>query len=200
VTVSTGDDGPRYYPQSGPAGGYQPYQPPRPDMSEPDQYAYSPYQPGAFEPAPPTLRRPGTVIGALVVLVLSALPFLVFGVAGLFVPITQDMFPPELGLDALLTQYNVSFAEFLQAVRLIVGLVAVLALAYIGCAVAAFLGSRGGRIGVTVLTVIFVGFLLLNVVGAGSATAVVLVPALLAVLGVVLLFLRPSADWFASRR
>lgn len=215
VTVSTGSqgEGPRYYP-SGPSTGQYPQYPqnPYPQGASPagapyggaaqsGQFAYSPYSqdpaPAAEEPR--EVRRPATMIGALVLLVLSAVPFLVFGVLGLFVPISQDMFPPELGLDAMLTQYNVSFDQFLQAVRLLLALVAVLALVYIGMAVAAFAGKAWGRVAATALTVLFCGFLLLNL-GGGGSSLIVLAPVVLAVAGVVLMFLRPSADWFAARR
>jgi hypothetical protein len=226
VTVSTGsqgDEGPRYYP-SGPSTGRYPQYPqnPYPQGSAPadapqgaqhpadrssgtqytgGQYAYSPYAqaPTPSVDEPRRVRRPATMAGALVLLVLSALPFLVFGVLGLFVPISQDMFPPELGLDALLTQYNVSFDQFLQAVRLLLALVAVLALVFIGLAVAAFAGKAWGRIATTVLTVLFCGFLLLNL-GGGGSSLVVLAPVVLAVAGVVLMFVRPSAEWFAGLR
>lgn len=215
VTVSTGSqgEGPRYYP-SGPSTGQYPQYPQNPypqgassagapygGAPQSGQYAYSPYSqdpaPAAEEPR--QVRRPATMIGALVLLVLSAVPFLVFGVLGLFVPISQDMFPPELGLDAMLTQYNVSFDQFLQAVRLLLALVAVLALVYIGMAVAAFAGKSWGRVATTALTVLFCGFLLLNL-GGGGSSLVVLAPMVLAVAGVVLMFLRPSAEWFAARR
>ncbi|MCE3553205.1 hypothetical protein LWC33_17295 [Pseudonocardia sp. RS11V-5] len=217
-TGSQGDEGPRYYP-SGPSTGQYPQYPqnPYPQGTSPagapqgdqhpagqytgGQYAYSPYAqaptPSADEPR--RARRPATMAGALVLLVLSALPFLVFGVLGLFVPISQDMFPPELGLDAMLTQYNVSFDQFLQAVRLLLALVAVLALVYIGLAVAAFAGKAWGRVAVTVLTVLFCGFLLLNL-GGGASSLIILAPVVLAVAGVVLMFVRPSAAWFAGLR
>jgi hypothetical protein len=215
VTVSTGSqgEGPRYYP-SGPSTGQYPQYPQNPypqgaspagepygGASQSGQYAYSPYSqdPAPTPDEPRAVRRPATMIGALVLLVLSAVPFLVFGVLGLFVPISQDMFPPELGLDAMLTQYNVSFDQFLQAVRLLLALVAVLALVYIGLAVAAFAGRSWGRIATTALTVLFCGFLLLNL-GGGASSLVVLGPVVLAVAGVVLMFLRPSAEWFAARR
>jgi hypothetical protein len=223
VTVSTGSqgEGPRYYPSGPSTGQYAQYPQnpyphggpqgaPAPNTPGGDpptgqftggQYAYSPYSQGPAPTAgePRVARRPATMVGALILLVLSAVPFLVFGVLGLFVPISQDMFPPELGLDAMLTQYNVSFDQFLQAVRLLLALLAVLALVYVGLAVAAFAGRSWGRIAVTVLTVLFCGFLLLNV-GGGGSSLIVLAPVVLAVAGVVLMFLRPSADWFAAKR
>ncbi|GAA1868314.1 hypothetical protein GCM10009836_55990 [Pseudonocardia ailaonensis] len=214
-TPSDPSDQPRYDPYSGgPSSGQYAQYPQNPYGSgssgnpygyqQPQPYAYSPYgqqpSPGAFDPEPEVVPRPGAMVGALILLVLSALPFLVFGVLGLFVPITQSQFPTELGLDALLTQYNVTFDQFLQAVRLIVALVAVLALVYILFAALAFGGRNWARIASTVLTVIFAVFLLLNIAGAGVASALVLAPVVLSVLGVVLMFVRPSARWFASRR
>jgi hypothetical protein len=219
VTVSTGSqgEGPRYYP-SGPStgeyaqypqnpyphGGPQGAPPPgTPHAGAPQtgQYAYSPYSqgPAPADAEPRQVRRPATMVGALILLVLSAVPFLVFGVLGLFVPISQDMFPSELGLDAMLTQYNVSFDQFLQAVRLLLALVAVLALVYVGIAIAAFAGKSWGRVTATALTALFCGFLLLNV-GGGGSSLIVLAPVVLAVAGVVLMFLRPSAEWFAAKR
>lgn len=215
VAVSTGSqgEGPRYYPSGPSTGQYAQYpQNPYPQGAppagsphagppQPGQYAYSPYSqvPTPSLDDPREVRRPATMVGALVLLVLSALPFVVFGVLGLFVQISEQMFPPELGLDAMLTQYNVSFDQFLQAVRLLLALVAVLALVYIGIAVAAFAGRSWGRVAVTALTVLFCGFLLLNI-GGGASSLVILVPVVLALGGVVLMFVRPSAEWFAARR
>ncbi|WP_345384612.1 hypothetical protein [Pseudonocardia yuanmonensis] len=227
--MSTGNqgEGPRYYPSGPSTGQYAQYPqnpyphggaqgvPPGGDPQAGQhggqhqsgqypggQFAYSPYAeaspPGDAEPR--QVRRPGTMVGALVLLVLSAVPFLVFGVLGLFLPISKDMFPPELGLDAMLTQYNVTFDQFLQAVRLLLALVAALALVYMGLAVAAFAGRSWGRVAVTALTVLFCGFLLLNLGGGGASSLLVIAPVVLAVAGVVLMFVRPSANWFAARR
>ena len=206
VGVTTGDqpEGPRYYPSGSPSAGssgqYAQYPQNPYGATSGNPYPYTPYSPSAFEPEPPKPKRPGAVVGAFVLLVLAALPFCVFGVFGLFVPITQDMFPAELGLDALLQQYNVSFDEFVQSVRLIIAVVAVLSLLYIGLAAAALAGKNWGRIAVTVLTVLFGGFLLLGLGSGGSATLAALAPIVLSVAGVVLLFRRRSSEWFASRR
>jgi hypothetical protein len=217
-TPSDPSDQPRYDPYSGgPSSGQYAQYPQNPygtgssgtpygyQQQAPQPYAYNPYGqqqpgPGAYDPEPEAVRRPGAMVGALVLLVVSALPFLVFGVLGLFVPITQAQFPAELGLDALLTQYNVTFDQFLQAVRLIVALVAVLALVYIVFASLAFGGRNWARIATTVLTVIFAAFLLFNMAGAGSASILVLAPVVLSVAGVVLMFVGPSGRWFASKR
>ncbi|WP_181782519.1 hypothetical protein [Pseudonocardia pini] len=201
--MSTGDqgDGPRYYPSGPSSGQYSQYpQNPYGPGATGDPYAYTPYaqQPAGLPPVPAApARRPGTVIGAFVLAVLSALPFLVLGVLGMAVPITEDMFPAELGLPAMLTQYGVSFDQFLQAVRLMLALIAVLAVVYVALAAAAFARRGWGRVAVTVLTVLFDLFLLLNVGGAGSGAAIVLLPVLLSAAGVALLYVRPSAAWFA---
>lgn len=198
--VSTGDEGPRYHPPVS-SGQYAQYpQNPYGPNSTGNPYPYTPYAQAPVPAAPPQpARRPGTVVGGYVLLLLAALPFLVLGVLGAFVTITRDMFPAELGLDALLTQYNVGFDQFVQALHLLMALMAVLALVYVALASAAFAGRRWGRIAVTVLTALFDLFLLLNIGGGGAAGLVFVAPLLVSVAGVVLLHVRPSAAWFAAR-
>lgn len=223
VSTQSGEPGeqqesPRYQPYAnGPSSGQYAQYPQNPYGAgssgnpygygqQPQPYAYSPYgqqfTPGQADPEPEVVRRPGAMVGSLVLLVLSALPFLVFGVLGLFVPITPAQFPAELGLDGLLAQYDVTFDQFLQAVRLILALVAVLSLLYVLFAGFAFGGRNWARIASTVLTVLFAGFLLLNIgsAGTGLSTLVVLAPVIASVAGVALMFVPASARWFASRR
>ncbi|WP_346270963.1 hypothetical protein [Pseudonocardia sp.] len=191
------------YPQS------QPYA--APQHAPPQQAGYGgPDVSGGWAPSPAGMvaepeapRRPGSVALGMVLMILAALPFLILGVAGTTVPLTRDMFPPELGLDGLLAQSALTFEQLVAAVRVLLAFIALLALAYIVLAVVAFTGRNWARVTATVLTAVFSVVMLLNlpgVLGDPSALAVVLAPAVLGIAGVLLMRTPPASAWFASRR
>jgi hypothetical protein len=139
----------------------------------------------------------------MVLMIIAALPFLIGGIAGTTVPLTRDLFPPELGLDALLAQSALTFEQLVEAVRVLLALIALLALAYMVLAVVAFTGRNWARVTVTVLTAVFSVVMLLNlpgVLGDPLALAVVLAPVVLGIVGVLLMRSAQASAWFASRR
>ncbi|MCW0215668.1 MAG: hypothetical protein OJJ54_20115 [Pseudonocardia sp.] len=229
---STGPSTGRYaqYPQNpyGPgAGGWQnPPQPHQPQTYQPQTYQPQPHQPqtppppnppgygtdvyGGWSPPSPApeaepaaVRRPGSVLAATIVLIVAALPFLVGGITAMTVPLTQDLFPPEVGLDALLAQSGLTFDQLVEGLRVLFALVALMAVAYIAFALVAFTGRNWGRIAVTVLTALFAVVMLLNapgLLGSPLTLLVVLAPVVLGIVGVILLRGAPASAWFAARR
>lgn len=202
--MSTGDEGPRYHPQ-GSTGQYAQYpQNPYAAGAPQNPFPYTPYSQAPTPPAPSgpaaPMRRPGTVVAGVALVIVSALPFVVLGVLSLFVPLTQaDLeaaLPPDFGLTQTLADAQISFDQLLQALRLMFALVTLLALVYVALALTALTGRRWARTVVTVLTGIFAVFLVLNL-SVSAAGLIVAVPLLLSVAGVVLLHRRPSAEWFA---
>ena len=208
--MSTGDEGPRYYPNGPSSGQYAQYPqnpygsvaPQNGNQNRPENpYPYTPYSqdPTPAEPREP-VRRPGTVVAGVALLVVSALPFVVLGVLSLFVPLTQaDLeaaLPPGFNLAQTLADGQISFEQLLEALRLMFALITLLAVAYVALSLTALTGRRWARTVVTVLTAIFAVFLVLNL-SASAAGLIVAVPLVASVAGVVLLHRRPSAAWFA---
>ncbi|GAA4557358.1 hypothetical protein [Pseudonocardia xishanensis] len=200
--MSTGDEGPRYYP-NGPSSGQYAQYPQNPYASGAPQnpFPYTPYSQAPTPPAPPEpVRRPGTVVLGVVLLVVSALPFVVLGAMSLFVPLTQAdieaALPPDFNLAQTLTDAQITFDQLLQALRLIFALVTLLSLVYVALALTVLTGRRWARTVVTVLTVLFALFLVLNI-SASAAGLIVALPLVLSVAGVVLLYRRPSTEWLA---
>jgi hypothetical protein len=199
-----------YGPQAG--GWYGAPQQPYPQPYAPPQQAgyggtdvyggWSP-PPAGMVAEPEAPRRPASVALGMVLMILAALPFLILGIAGMTVPLTRDMFPPEIGLDGLLAQSTLTFEQLVQAVRVLLAFIALLALVYIVLAVVAFIGRNWARVTATVLTAVFSVIMLLNlpgVLGDPSALAVVLAPVVLGIAGVLLMRTPPASAWFASRR
>lgn len=156
------------------------------------------------------VRRPGSVVLALILFILSALPYLIFGaIFAIFAGNAVNALPPE----ALTPFQNAGIdpATFLLAAGLVF---VVPALIYILLAILAFRGSNGGRIAVTVLTVIFVlgvvGLVVAGLTGAASAggtlsldvtsSLILFGPAVLAVIGVILLFGGAANRFFRGPR
>lgn len=204
-----------YGPQAG--GWYGAPQQPYPQPYAPPQYAppqqagyggtdvyggWSP-PPAGMVAEPEAPRRPRSVALGMVLMILAALPFLILGILGTTVPLTRDMFPPELGLDALLAQSALTFEQLVDAVRVLLAFIALLALAYIVLAVVAFTGRNWARVTATVLTAVFAVVMLLNlpgVLGNPSALVLVLAPVVLGIAGVLLMRSAQASAWFASRR
>jgi hypothetical protein len=175
-----------------PAGGGYPYNP----------YA-SQYPAGLDDAGPSPAPRPGIMVLSLVLLILSALPFLVGGVLLLLLQLDADTFPPEFGVDEALADAQLTFDTFLSAIRVVGAIMLVLALLYVTFAVLAFVGRNWARIVLTVMSVLFTLLLLLAVVG-GASDPVSLIFTLLVlgavVAGTVLLYLRASNQFFANPR
>ena len=193
-------------------------QPPyaQPPYSPPQQAGYNPYGQGpATRPAVPHLgapaewtapparrKRPAVMILSLALLILAALPWLVGGIAFVVLPINA-----QAGIDSgTLAGSPLAGYTADQITALVRGGAAVpivLGVVYIVLAVLAFLGRNWARIVLTVLTAIFAVVLVLSLVlGILAGSDQLLIVALVAVpvVGVVLMYLRPSSAWFAEAR
>jgi hypothetical protein len=150
------------------------------------------------------VTRPGIMVLALVLLILSTVPFLAFGAVLLVVPLDASAFPPELGLEEQLQQAGLTTETFISALRVGAAFVLALALLYILFAVLAFMGRNWARI---VLTIMTVGFTLLLLAGAltgasGDAGSLLffLVVVAASVGGTIMMFLPASSQWFQRAR
>jgi hypothetical protein len=217
--VSTPGDGPQYNPYGQPGqyrAGQQPgqytsgppqgqgYPQPYPAPGQPPHGGYDPYGGAAassWEKAEPEpVKRPGLMVPALVLMVLAALPFLVGGVAALFTVTVNDI-PAEVLDDARVVAAGGTPALILQALQLLLGLMAVVALGYLLLAVLAFRGRNWARIVLAVLTAGFVLLLLTGLVGGGVAGGVLgfVVFLLVATVGGVAILFTPDANRFFAR-
>lgn len=190
------------YGQQGPYGS-QPY---GSSYNYAAQPAYSPY--GTSQPYPAGLddrgvdgaSRPGIMVLSLVLLILSALPFLLVGALALILA-TPDVIPPEVLNDPRFAEQGLTPELIVSAARVGGGIIAGLALLYVIFAVQAFRGRNWARVLVTVMTIGFALMLLLGLFGgtasdAGSLVFLVLVLAA-SVGGTVLMFMPAAAKFFA---
>jgi hypothetical protein len=200
--------GPSPYSQA-PAGG------PADPAAEPP-YVYNPYgnfpYPASYpsspaglgpEPVLPPPRRPGSLHLALLLIVLSALPYLLVGLlAVLGAGQAAAALPPED-----LTQIQELGVDLEQLVR-VTGLVLVaIALVYLLLGVLAWTGRRWARGLLTAMTAGFVLMLAASLFGTvaqgllnADSLLILVVPLVLAVAGVGLMFGSAARDWFARRR
>ena len=189
----TGDGGPAEPPYV-----YNPYG----NYPYPASYPTSPAGLGPEPVLPP--RRPGSLHLALLLVVLSAVPYLLVGllaVAGAGQAATA--LPPE---DlAQLQQLGIDLA---QVIRITGFVMLAVALGFVLLGVLAWGGRRWAR---ALLAATAAGFALMvvtSVVAAGSqglaldaaSVAVLAVPLILALAGVGLMFAPAARDWFARRR
>ena len=196
---------------SGQPGAYGPYgQQPGPYVpygSQYGQYAYTPYgtpypaglDDGGLEPA----ARPRIMVLSLVLLILSALPFLAFGAVLLLLPIDANTIP-QVDIQGQLAEAGITIETLVSVLRVFGAIALVLALLYVTFAVLAFLGRNWARIVLTIMTAGFALLLLAGVAGGGasdpsSLTFLLLVLAA-AVGGTVILFLPDANRFFAGPR
>ncbi|MCO1656760.1 hypothetical protein [Pseudonocardia humida] len=182
-----------------------------PAYGQQEPYAYSPYANqgpagtgGADQPAP--VRRPGLLVLSLVLLVLSALPFLIGGLVFLVVAIdVQEIVAllPTIDPNGQLAAAGITPEQILDIVRTAGGIVAAMAAIYVLFAVLAFTGRNWARIVVAVLTTGFGLLLLAGLVqgaSAGSGSGLSMAVLAASVAGTVLMFVPASQQYFASRR
>lgn len=177
---------------------YNPY-------GQPGQYAGSPYGTGAAGLGPDEktpVARPGIMVLALVLLILSTLPFLLIAAMGLAVPVDLSALPPEY--EQQLQQAGVSPEMAVSALRGVGVVILVLALLYILFAVLAFLGRNWARIVLTIMTVGFTLLMLAGTLGGAAGDTGSLLFLLLivgaSVGGTIIMFLPEPSRWFARRR
>jgi hypothetical protein len=150
------------------------------------------------------VARPGIMVLSVVLLILSALPFLAGGALLLMLPLDLSAIPPEFGLDQQLAEAGLTPEMFVSGIRAVAGFILVLALLYVLFAVLAFLGRNWARITLTIMTV---GFTLLMLSGtlsgaAGDTGSMVILLAIVAasVGGTIILFLPEPGRYFSGAR
>lgn len=192
-------------PGDGPTGGpaeppyvYNPYG----NYPYPASYPMSPAGLGREPVQPP--RRPGSLHLALLLVVLSAVPYLLIGLFGVVgAGQTTAALPPED--QAQLQQLGVDLA---QVIRITGFVILAVALGFLLLGVLAWGGRRWAR---ALLAATAAGFTLMvvaSLVAAGSqglpldaaSGAVLAAPLILALAGVGLMFAPAARDWFARRR
>jgi hypothetical protein len=181
-------------------------------------YVYNPYgnvsYPATYPSAPAGLggapdamlpaRRPGSMHFALLLMVLSTLPYLLFGlVAVLGARTAAEAIPPDQ-----LSQFEELGIDLEQFVRLTGIALLGIAVVFLLLAILAWSGRRWARALVAAMTVGFALMVVASVAAAGSqgvpvdAASLLLlaVPVVLAVVGVTLMFGRGARDWFSRPR
>ena len=172
-------------------------------MSTPDPYAYSPY--GARYPAPPhhgpIVRKPRLLVVAAVLMVLAALPFVLFGVLFLAAPV--DALAQEVLASPTMQQAGATQALVVSAMRMLGGVILAVAVLYLVFGFLAFAGRNWARIAVAVLTVGFAFLLIAALVASGGAvdTIALAVGLLALILGAAAILFSPGVNaWYAARR
>ena len=163
-------------------------------MSAPDPYAYSPY--GKPYPALPEhlpgVRRPRLLVVAPVLMVIAALPFLLFG--ALFVAAPVDAIAQEVLASPSMQQAGATKELVVSAMRILGGIV---------FGFLAFGGRSWARIAAAVLTGGFALLLVAGIVASGGAvdTITLAFVLLLLIVGAVAILFSPGANaWYAARR
>jgi hypothetical protein len=198
--------------------GQQPYGgPPGSPPTEPP-YVYNPYGnfaypssypspagSGAEAAAPP--KRPGSMHLALLLVVVSAVPYLFGGlvaVAGAG-QAAAALSPENI---AQLGQLGISVEQFTQVMQLTGGLLLAVGLAYVLLGVLAWTGRRWARglLGATTVGFVLMAVAFVLVAGShglaegGVSVLVLAIPLAVALAGVGLMFGGAARDWFARRR
>ncbi len=169
------------------------------------QYPYpygSHYPAGVGDAGGQPAKRPAEMHVSLVLLILSALPALVF--SGLF------LVAISLGAAEFRRQFGGrlptggTIESLFAVIVVVVGLVLVLAILYLVFSVVAYRGRNWARIVVTIFTGVFDAMLLLGLVQGGTgdpiALALVLGVIVFSVVGVILLNTKRSSAFIASAR
>jgi hypothetical protein len=189
----------QYGGQPGQYGQPQQYNP----YGQPGQYAGTPFGGEAAGLGPDDggrVSRPGLMILSLVLLILSALPFLAAGALLLAAPLDASTIPPEY--EEQLAQAGLTAETAVSAVRWFAGGILLLAVLYVLFAVLTFLGRTWARIVLTIMTVGFTLLLLASMFTGAAADGGSLVFILLVVAasvgGTVITFLPEPSRWFRS--
>lgn len=139
----------------------------------------------------------------LVLLLAAALPFMPMSVAALVTPVEESSLNqagvPEAELEAMMAQAGMTFEELVGLVRVMGGVVLVLALMYAVLAVVAFRGAARARLALAVLTGLN-GLPLLLITAASPASLFGMLTVAVAAVGVVQLYSRPATQWYVARK
>ena len=163
----------------------------------------SPYPAGLDQGHAAPTPRPGIMVLGLVLMILASVPFLFGGLVGLLTPIDASAIPPGVLDDPQLVAAGATPELLISLVRVVAGVVVVIALVYLLFAVLAFRGRNWARILVTVLSVGFVLLLAASLAGgttSGGLLGFVGFMAVAVVGGVVVLFLPDSNRFFSAPR
>lgn len=196
-----GDQGPTPPGGPSPSTGY-PYNPHNPYGGY-GGHGADQYPAGLDHTTPPAAPRPAALVAGLVLMILAALPFLLFGALFLLLPFDASTIPPELLDNPQVAAAGVTPEALVSLLRTAGGILLALSLLYIGFAVLAFTGRSWARILVTVMTTGFSVMLLLGMASGGAAdvasAVLILLPIVLSVGGLTLFFLGSSNRYFATR-
>ena len=201
--------------QYGQPYGQAPYAGPAGDAPTEPPYVYNPYGSFAYPtsyPSPAGLgpeaeqppKRPGSMHVALLLVFVSALPYLFIGLAAIAIAgqAATALSPEDL---ARLEQLGVDVG---QVMRTTGAVILAVALAYVLLGVLAWTGRRWARALLAATTVGFVLMVAASVLAAGSqglaldggSVLVLAVPLVVALAGLALMFGGAARDWFARRR
>jgi hypothetical protein len=200
----------QYGGQPGQYGQPQQYNP----YGQPGQYAGTPFgaEAAGLGPDEKAVSRPGIMILALVLLILSAVPFLLAGVAGLTgvaVPTDPAQLPPELAPPpGYLERADITLEQYVDALRALSGVLGgvllVLPLLYVLFAVLAFFRRNWARIILTIMTagftIVMLGSMLLGLGAVPTALVMILAIVAASVGGMIIMFLPEPSRWFRSAR
>jgi hypothetical protein len=149
------------------------------------------------------VRRPGLMVLSLVLMIVAALPFVVFGAVLLLIPLNAANIPSEVLNSPRLQQAGATPELLITAMRLVGGVVLAVAVLYLLFGILAFAGRNWARIITTVLTVGFALPLVLGLVVSGGAIDTISISGGLLVMivaAVVILFSPRANAWYAYRR
>jgi hypothetical protein len=140
---------------------------------------------------------------SLVLMIVAALPFVVFGAVLLLIPLNAANIPSEVLNSPRLQQAGATPELLITAMRLVGGVVLAVAVLYLLFGILAFAGRNWARIITTVLTVGFALPLVLGLVAGGGAIDTISISGGLLVMivaAVVILFSPRANAWYAYRR
>ena len=186
-----------------PYQGYQAYPGGQP-YGDKGGYAYNPYSTpypaGIDQGDTAPAERPRIMILSLLLVILSALPFLGIGLVLLVAAENgAQAFDPEQ-----LRQIEEAGVSVEEIIRVAGGVLVAVAVLYIGFAVLAFIGHKWARI---ILTIMTAGFTLLalstvfsGLGGDNASLLFMLVVTILSIAGTVILYMPDARQFFAGRR
>ncbi len=166
-------------------------------------YTYSPYgnpYPARSDSAP-AVRRPRLLIVAPLLMLLASLPFLFLGAFFLLGPV--DSLVQEVLASPRMQQAGATADLVVSAIRILGGLLLVIAVLYLLAGFLAVAGRNWARIVAGVFTVGFALLLVAALVASGGAIDTVTVSSvlLILILGAVGVLFSPGASaWYAARR
>jgi hypothetical protein len=140
---------------------------------------------------------------SLVLMIIASLPFLVIGAALLLIPLNASNIPAEVLDSPRLQEAGATPELVISAMRLVGGIVLVIAVIYVVFGILAFARRNWARIITAVLTAGFALLLVALLVSSGGAVDTISISGVLLVMivGAVAILFSPKANaWSAYRR